>query len=123
MIASCLFKPFRKQWLLQPEKRKRQKTISFFSASQKKSCTTHTRRIIAMTQVEDASLEQDLEERVRVLLQDELLKDVPANPRIEEIETLISVEQGRAYQITIDRSPLEPLCKRLVYFEFCVVHT
>lgn len=75
-----------------------------------------------MTQVEDASLEQDLEERVRILLQDELLKDVPTNPRIEEIETLISVEQGRAYQITIDRSPLEPLCKRLVYFEFCVVH-
>ncbi|KAL1933824.1 hypothetical protein VTP01DRAFT_7914 [Rhizomucor pusillus] len=62
-----------------------------------------------MTQVEDASLEQDLEERVRILLQDELLKDVPTNPRIEEIETLISVEQGRAYQITIDRSPLEPL--------------
>lgn len=62
---------------------------------------------------QDTRLEQELEERLHNLLQDELLKDVPANPTIEEIETLISVERGHAYQITIDRSPLEPLCKRV----------
>lgn len=63
-----------------------------------------------MASNEEESRTKELEEQLETLLKDELLQDVPADPSIEEVETLIAVEQGRAYRIKIDRGPLEPLC-------------
>ncbi|KAI9311963.1 hypothetical protein BX666DRAFT_881339 [Dichotomocladium elegans] len=50
-----------------------------------------------------------LDDRLRALLDDELLADVPKNPTLEDIEKLIAIEQGRAYRIKIDRGHFDPL--------------
>ncbi|KAI9488395.1 hypothetical protein BDB00DRAFT_848254 [Zychaea mexicana] len=60
-------------------------------------------------QEQEALLEQELKERLDVLLKDELLADVPSSPTIEQVDTLTAIEEGRAYRITVDRGPLEPL--------------
>ncbi|CAO3619252.1 unnamed protein product [Mucor hiemalis] len=44
------------------------------------------------------------------LLQDDILSDlVDTLPTEEEVDTLIAVEQGQAYQITVNRDPLPPI--------------
>jgi hypothetical protein len=53
---------------------------------------------------------------VKSLLQDPLLKDVPANPTLEEVKTLIAIEEGRAYRIRIERKGLQDIRE----FGFCV---
>ncbi|KAI8140487.1 hypothetical protein BJV82DRAFT_622794 [Fennellomyces sp. T-0311] len=50
-----------------------------------------------------------LEHKLKTLLQDALLADVPPSPTAEDVDTLIAIEQGRAYRITVDRSPLDAL--------------
>ncbi|KAI8377432.1 uncharacterized protein BYT42DRAFT_570325 [Radiomyces spectabilis] len=60
-------------------------------------------------QTDDVGLLRELEGTLHTLLADELLQDVPQAPTLEEIDTLIAVEQGHAYQIKIDRGPLEPI--------------
>ena len=52
-----------------------------------------------------------LEHKLETLLQDALLQDVSPNPTAEEVDTLIAIEQGRAYRINVDRGPLKTLCK------------
>lgn len=59
----------------------------------------------------DSSREIELQQRIESLLNHELLKNVPKNPTIEELETLIAIEQGRAYRIKVDRNKLEPMGK------------
>lgn len=46
---------------------------------------------------------------VKSLLQDPLLKDLPANPTLEEVKTLIAIEEGRAYRIRIERKGLQDI--------------
>lgn len=53
----------------------------------------------------------ELQQRIESLLNHELLENVPKNPTIEELETLIAIEQGRAYRIKVDRNKLEPMGK------------
>lgn len=62
----------------------------------------------------DSTREIELQQRIDALLDHELLKNVPKNPTIEELETLIAIEQGRAYRIKVDRNKLEPMCKSIV---------
>ncbi|KAG2188372.1 hypothetical protein INT44_001125 [Umbelopsis vinacea] len=44
---------------------------------------------------------------VRSLLQDPLLSDLPENATLEEVKTLIAIEEGRAYRIRIKRNNME----------------
>lgn len=58
--------------------------------------------------------EQTLKDQIKELLQDDILSDlVDALPTEEEVDTLIAVEQGQAYQITVNRDPLPPIGKSL----------
>lgn len=51
--------------------------------------------------------EQTLKDQIKALLEDEILSDlVDPLPTEEDIDALIAVEQGHAYQITINRDPL-----------------
>jgi U11/U12 small nuclear ribonucleoprotein SNRNP25 len=58
---------------------------------------------------------QDLEYKISELKSDPLLKDVPKTFTLEELDTLIALEQGRAYHIVIDRSPLASICLYILY--------
>ncbi|KAI8080699.1 uncharacterized protein B0P05DRAFT_539229 [Gilbertella persicaria] len=57
----------------------------------------------------DETLLKELQAKIDQILNDELLDDVPTFPTIEEIEALIAVEKGQAYNIKIERDPLPPL--------------
>lgn len=58
--------------------------------------------------------EQTLKDQIKELLQDDILSDlVDTLPTEEEVDTLIAVEQGQAYQITVNRDPLPPIGKSL----------
>ncbi|KAK4521613.1 guanine nucleotide-binding protein subunit alpha [Mucor velutinosus] len=55
----------------------------------------------------DTDLIQQLELQIRNLLsKDELLADVPSYATVEELEALLSIEKGQAYNISIERQPL-----------------
>lgn len=76
----------------------------------------------------------ELQQRIESLLNHELLENVPKNPTIEELETLIAIEQGRAYRIKVDRNKLEPMdivvkqassvrdIKKLIQIQFGRIH-
>ncbi|KAI7874941.1 hypothetical protein K492DRAFT_199572 [Lichtheimia hyalospora FSU 10163] len=82
----------------------------------------------------DSNRENELQQRIETLLDHELLKNVPKNPTIEELETLIAIEQGRAYRIKVDRNKLEPIyivvkqassvreIKKLIQIQFGRIH-
>jgi hypothetical protein len=57
----------------------------------------------------DQELVLKLQQEINQLLDDEILSDVPTRPTCEELDALIAVEQGQAYNITIDRKPLSSL--------------
>jgi hypothetical protein len=44
--------------------------------------------------------------QINTLLQDELLKDVNNETTIKHLKDLIAIEKGKAFRITINRSPL-----------------
>ncbi|KAG2211750.1 hypothetical protein INT46_010611 [Mucor plumbeus] len=44
-----------------------------------------------------------------ILKQDEILSDISAFATIEELEALLAIEKGQAYNITIERLPLPPI--------------
>ncbi|CEP16446.1 hypothetical protein [Parasitella parasitica] len=44
-----------------------------------------------------------------ILDQDEVLADIPAHATTEELEALLAIEKGTAYNITVERSPLAPI--------------
>ncbi|CAO3696975.1 unnamed protein product [Rhizopus stolonifer] len=50
-----------------------------------------------------------LEKEISQVLNDELLVDILPNFSLQEIDTLIAVEQGQAFNIRIKREPLEPI--------------
>ncbi|KAH8556645.1 hypothetical protein BGW37DRAFT_473513 [Umbelopsis sp. PMI_123] len=56
---------------------------------------------------EISMVESDHQSMVKALLQDPLLSDVPQNATLEEVKTLIAIEEGRAYRIRIKRNGLE----------------
>jgi hypothetical protein len=66
---------------------------------------------------EISSEESDHASVVRSLLQDPLLSDLPENAMLEEVKTLIAIEEGRAYRIRIKRNSLEDVrkCIRVVH--------
>ncbi|KAG1451449.1 hypothetical protein G6F56_008083 [Rhizopus delemar] len=51
----------------------------------------------------------DLEKEISQVLNDELLVDILPNFSLQEIDTLIAVEQGQAFNIRIKREPLESI--------------
>lgn len=51
---------------------------------------------------------------VRSILQDPLLSDLPENVTLEEVNTLIAIEEGRAYRIRIKRNGLEDIRKYIL---------
>ena len=55
--------------------------------------------------------ESDHASVVRSLLQDPLLSDLPENATLEEVNTLIAIEEGRAYRVRIKRNGLEDVRK------------
>ncbi|KAI9005511.1 hypothetical protein CLU79DRAFT_781186 [Phycomyces nitens] len=57
----------------------------------------------------DNELIDELEERIDLLLKDQLLNDISKHDSIQDIDTLIAIEQGHAYRIQIDRTPLDPV--------------
>lgn len=60
--------------------------------------------------------EQTLKDQIKELLEDEILSDlVDPLPMEEDIDALIAVEQGQAYQITVNRDPLPSIRKLLIY--------
>ncbi|KAI9250471.1 hypothetical protein BDA99DRAFT_563987 [Phascolomyces articulosus] len=59
--------------------------------------------------IQQDAFEQQLKERLESLLKDELLNDIQSSPTIDQVDTLIAIEEGRAYRITIDRGPLDSL--------------
>jgi hypothetical protein len=59
----------------------------------------------------DQELVLKLQQEIDQLLNDEILSDVPTRPTCEELDALISVEQGQAFNITIDRKPLPSIGK------------
>ncbi|RUP46664.1 hypothetical protein BC936DRAFT_146660 [Jimgerdemannia flammicorona] len=61
--------------------------------------------------VDATSATADTERLLRALFEDPLLADVPPNPTLEEVDTLIALEEGRAFQIKVERGELKPLCK------------
>lgn len=44
-----------------------------------------------------------------ILKQDEVLSDIPTYATIEELEALLAIEKGQAYNITVERLPLPPI--------------
>ncbi|GAN06901.1 u11/U12 small nuclear ribonucleoprotein 25 kDa protein-like [Mucor ambiguus] len=55
----------------------------------------------------DRGLIQQLEREIRnILSKDELLSDVPSYATVEELEALLAIEKGQAYNISIERQPL-----------------
>lgn len=52
-----------------------------------------------------------LQQEIDRLLNEDILSDVPIQPTCEELDALIAVELGQAYNITIDRKPLPTLRK------------
>jgi len=46
---------------------------------------------------------------VKSLLQDPLLSDLPMNPTLEEVKSLIAIEEGRAFKIRVERTGLEDI--------------
>ncbi|KAI9362648.1 hypothetical protein BD770DRAFT_381481 [Pilaira anomala] len=54
----------------------------------------------------DQELLDKLQKEINQLLEHEELKDLDAFPTEEEIDMLIAVETGQAFQITLNRSPL-----------------
>jgi hypothetical protein len=44
-----------------------------------------------------------------ILKQDEILSDISAFATTEELEALLAIEKGQAYNITIERLPLPPI--------------
>lgn len=58
----------------------------------------------------DRDLIQQLELEIRTTLSnDELLADVPSHATVEELESLLAIEKGQAYNISIERQPLPPI--------------
>ncbi|KAI8993627.1 hypothetical protein BDB01DRAFT_847478 [Pilobolus umbonatus] len=55
---------------------------------------------------------QQLQEQIDSLLKDELLQDIPRPVTIEVLDTLISIEQGDAFNIRVDRHPLAPIVSK-----------
>lgn len=55
--------------------------------------------------------ESDHASVVRSLLQDPLLGDLPENATLEEVNTLIAIEEGRSYRVRIKRNGLEDVRK------------
>lgn len=52
---------------------------------------------------------------VESLLKDPLLKDLPPQVTLEEVKTLIAIEEGRAYRIRIERERMESIRKSAIY--------
>ncbi|KAL0082110.1 hypothetical protein J3Q64DRAFT_1232342 [Phycomyces blakesleeanus] len=57
----------------------------------------------------DNELIQGLQERINILLKDPLLNDISEKQSLQDIDTLIAIEQGHAYRIQVDRNPLDPV--------------
>ncbi|KAI8367258.1 hypothetical protein BD560DRAFT_399713 [Blakeslea trispora] len=58
---------------------------------------------------DDQALLAKIQAEISELLKDELLQDVSSIPDREELNALIAIEKGQAYNITIHREPLPPL--------------
>jgi U11/U12 small nuclear ribonucleoprotein SNRNP25 len=65
--------------------------------------------------LQEQQLAEELQKQIKQLLDDEILKDLGTFPTEEEVDTLIAVEQGQAYQITLNRDPLPPVRKYRVF--------
>lgn len=59
-----------------------------------------------MSNNQDQDLVLELKHEIKQLLNCQELKDISSWPTEKEIDTLIAVEQGQAFQITIQRDPL-----------------
>jgi hypothetical protein len=64
-----------------------------------------------MSNINDQELVKELQKQINELLNNEELKDLDIFLTEKEIDTLIAVEQGQAFQVTLDRNPLPPVCK------------
>lgn len=64
-----------------------------------------------MSNINDQELIVELQNQINELLENEELKDLETFPTEREIDTLIAVEQGQAFQISLDRSPLPSVRK------------
>lgn len=64
-----------------------------------------------MSNINDQELVKELQKQINELLDNEELKDLDIFLTEKEIDTLIAVEQGQAFQVTLDRNPLPPVCK------------
>lgn len=64
-----------------------------------------------MSNINDQELIVELQNQINELLENEELKDLETVPTEREIDTLIAVEQGQAFQISLDRSPLPSVRK------------
>ena len=51
----------------------------------------------------------EAERRLQELFEDPLLSDLPPNLTIQEVDTLIALELGTAFEITIERNGLEDI--------------
>ncbi|SAM06288.1 hypothetical protein [Absidia glauca] len=58
---------------------------------------------------QDPPTENDLEQTIHALLKDPLLGDVPKRPTVQDLDDLIALELGHAYQIHIHRGALPSL--------------
>lgn len=48
----------------------------------------------------------ELQDQINTLLKDELLQDITTRTTLKQVQDLIAIEKGLAFQITIDRAPL-----------------
>ncbi|KAI7906557.1 uncharacterized protein BX663DRAFT_548725 [Cokeromyces recurvatus] len=59
-----------------------------------------------MSATKELELVNELEEKIKEILNDDILSDVPTFPTLEELDALIAIEKGQAYRVTIERPPL-----------------
>ncbi|KAI8639637.1 hypothetical protein BD408DRAFT_260864 [Parasitella parasitica] len=58
----------------------------------------------------DNDIINELARNIRnILEQDEILADISAHATVEELEALLAIEKGTAYNITVERLPLPPI--------------
>lgn len=69
-----------------------------------------------MSNINEQELVLELQKQIKDLLESQELKDLDTFTTEKEIDTLIVVEQGHAFQIRLDRDPLPFVCMLNSYF-------
>ncbi|KAI9480892.1 MAG: hypothetical protein EXX96DRAFT_196828 [Benjaminiella poitrasii] len=60
-----------------------------------------------MSALDESDLVNELNAKIKEILNDDILNDVPTFSTLEELDALIAVEKGQAYRVTIERPPLQ----------------